>query len=365
MEAKSSEYFSTLQGVGTSVGSSVLAAVRHLPSVRWLSSAMEAKLLQRLAVVQYILSFLFMGPACIILLMYLLYTSCWWVTALYCLWLAHDWNTHKQAGRRSEWVRNWPVWTYFKDYFPIRLIKTHDLPPNKNYIFGYHPHGIFCFGAFCNFATEANMFSEKYPGITPYVATLSGNFLLPVAREYLMSAGVCPVTHDTIDFLLSRNGTGNAVIIAVGGAAESLNSSPGENHITLRNRKGFVRKALKHGAALVPVFSFGENETYQQVMFADGSVCRRVQKRLQKALGFALCLIRGCRLLSADPWGLMPFPKAITSVVGEPISVPQVSEPSAEEVDRYHALYMAAVQHLFEKEKTRFGLKKRDTLHIH
>ncbi|XP_042560476.1 diacylglycerol O-acyltransferase 2-like isoform X2 [Clupea harengus] len=351
--------------VGTSVRSSVLAAVRHLPSVRWVSSGTLTRLLQRLAVVQYILSFLFLGPVCIILLIYLLYTSCWWITALYYLWLVYDWKTHKQAGRRWSWVRGWPVWTYLSGYFPIQLIKTHHLPPDKNYIFGYHPHGIFCFGALCNFGTEANGFSKKYPGITPFVATLSGNFLLPVAREYLMSTGVCPVTHDTIDFILSRNGTGNAIVIAVGGAAESLNTTPGVNQVTLKNRKGFVRKALKHGAALVPVFSFGENDTYQQVMFADGSWCRWLQKRLQKIVGFALCVIQGCSLLSADTWGVMPFPKPITSVVGEPISVPQISEPSADEVDRYHALYMASLQRLFDTEKTRFGLTQRDTLLMH
>ena len=67
-------------------------------------------------------------------------------------------------------------------------------------------------------------------------------------------------------------------------------------------------------AALVPVFSFGENDTYQQVMFADGSWCRWLQKRLQKIVGFALCVIQGCSLLSADTWGVMPFPKPITSV---------------------------------------------------
>lgn len=72
---------------------------------------------------------------------------------------------------------------------------------------------------------------------------------------------------------------------------------------------GFMSRAV-----LVPVFSFGENETYQQVMFSEGSWCRWAQCRLQKVLGFALCLIRGCRLLSADPWGLTPFPTPITSV---------------------------------------------------
>lgn len=28
-----------------------------------------------------------------------------------------------------------------KDYFPIALVKTADLDPSKNYVFGYHPHG--------------------------------------------------------------------------------------------------------------------------------------------------------------------------------------------------------------------------------
>lgn len=71
----------------------------------------------------------------------------------------------------------------------LQLIKTHNLLPNRNYIFGYHPHGIFCFGAFCNFGTEATGFSKKFPGIKPSLATLAGNFRLPVLRDYLMSGG--------------------------------------------------------------------------------------------------------------------------------------------------------------------------------
>lgn len=63
----------------------------------------------------------------------------------------------------------------------------------------------------------------------------------------LLLPGICPVNRDTIDYLLSKNGSGNAVIIVVGGAAESLSSRPGKNAVTLRNRKGFVKLALRHG----------------------------------------------------------------------------------------------------------------------
>lgn len=73
--------------------------------------------------------------------------------------------------------------------FVLQLIKTHDLLPSRNYIFGYHPHGIFCFGGFCNFGTEATGFSKKFPGIKPSLATLAGNFRFPILRDYLMSGG--------------------------------------------------------------------------------------------------------------------------------------------------------------------------------
>lgn len=44
------------------------------------------------------------------------------------------------AGRA--WVRKSAWWQYLRDYFPVRLVKTAELSPNRNYIFGYHPHGI-------------------------------------------------------------------------------------------------------------------------------------------------------------------------------------------------------------------------------
>lgn len=71
----------------------------------------------------------------------------------------------------------------------LQLVKTHNLLTTRNYIFGYHPHGIMGLGAFCNFSTEATEVSKKFPGIRPYLATLAGNFRIPVLREYLMSGG--------------------------------------------------------------------------------------------------------------------------------------------------------------------------------
>ncbi|KAI2561921.1 DGAT2 isoform 4 [Pan troglodytes] len=304
------------------------------------------------------------GVACSAILMYIFCTDCWLIAVLYFTWLVFDWNTPKKGGRRSQWVRNWAVWRYFRDYFPIQLVKTHNLLTTRNYIFGYHPHGIMGLGAFCNFSTEATEVSKKFPGIRPYLATLAGNFRMPVLREYLMSGGICPVSRDTIDYLLSKNGSGNAIIIVVGGAAESLSSMPGKNAVTLRNRKGFVKLALRHGADLVPIYSFGENEVYKQVIFEEGSWGRWVQKKFQKYIGFAPCIFHGRGLFSSDTWGLVPYSKPITTVVGEPITIPKLEHPTQQDIDLYHTMYMEALVKLFDKHKTKFGLPETEVLEV-
>ncbi|CAN2388434.1 Diacylglycerol O-acyltransferase 2 [Pristimantis euphronides] len=61
-----------------------------------------------------------------------------------------------------------------------------------------------CLGAFCNFGTEAIGVSKKFPSIKPYLATLAGNFRMPVLRDYLMSGEICPVNRNTIDYILSK-----------------------------------------------------------------------------------------------------------------------------------------------------------------
>ncbi|KAI5128082.1 2-Acylglycerol O-Acyltransferase 3 [Manis pentadactyla] len=46
----------------------------------------------------------------------------------------------------------------------------------------------------------------------------------------------------------------------------------------------------------------------------------------------------------------------ITTVVGRPILVPQCLNPTQEEVDHYHMLYMKALEQLFEEHKESYGV---------
>ena len=131
--------------------------------------------LQTLAVVIFYYSFYFgalFGSAAIL---FLLFSSYYPLALLYLAWAyIYDAQTPNHGGRRSRFMRNLKIWKYFRDYFPLKLIKTVELEPSKNYIFGYHPHGILCAGAFACFGTEATDWAGIFPGITPHLLPLMG-----------------------------------------------------------------------------------------------------------------------------------------------------------------------------------------------
>jgi len=55
------------------------------------------------------------------------------------------------------------------------------------------------------------------------------------------------VSRDSIEWILTKQGTGNAAIIVVGGAEEALEAHPGSYVIMLKKRKGFVKMAIRTG----------------------------------------------------------------------------------------------------------------------
>ncbi|XP_023650591.1 2-acylglycerol O-acyltransferase 2-A [Paramormyrops kingsleyae] len=313
--------------------------------------------LQTAAVVQWVFSFLALAQCCLALFL-LLCLSQWWVLAvLYAGWLYLDRDTPIRGGRRSRWVRSWAMWTYFKDYFPISLIKTVDLDPKRNYLFGFHPHGVLVAGGFGNFCTEASGFATLFPGLTPYLLLLPFWFRVPFFRDYIMSGGLVSSEKSSASYILSQPEGGHVAVVAIGGAPESLDARPGALKLQVLNRKGFVKLALKHGAQLVPVFSFGENELFDQMENPVGSPLRCLQERMQKVMGVALPLFHA-RGVFQYSFGLLPYRKPIHTVVGRPIQVVQNPCPSREDIDALHKTYLDELTQLFEENKANYGISE-------
>ncbi|KAI3375939.1 hypothetical protein L3Q82_016350 [Scortum barcoo] len=390
--------------------------------------------LQTAATLQWVFSFLALAQCCLAAFVLLALSDWWMVALLYAGWLWLDWDTPSSGGRRSQWVRSWRVWDYFRDYFPITLVKTVDLDPKKNYIFGFHPHGgnspvclpvpvcvypsvsqvcwcagsivdlsvylsvsqvctvcsivdlsvctclslrcagrgpglsvcvpvclsgVLVAGGFGNFCTEATGFSRQFPGLRSHLLMLPFWFRVPLFRDYIMCGGLVSSCKASMSYyLVSRPEGGNVGVIAVGGGApEALDARPGALKLQVRNRKGFIKLALKHGAQLVPVFSFGENELFDQMQNPTGSPLRTLQNRLQSIMGVALPLFHA-RGVFQYSFGLMPYRKPIHTVVGKPISVTQTPSPSSEDIECLHHIYLQSLTDLFEQHKLNYGLKE-------
>ncbi|OWK17952.1 hypothetical protein Celaphus_00009245 [Cervus elaphus hippelaphus] len=318
---------------------------------------------QTFVVLQWIFSFAVLAQICIAVFIGLLFTRFWIFSVLYAVWWYLDLSKPWQGGRRIEALRRCVIWRYMKDYFPISLVKTAYLDPSRNYLAGFHPHGVLATGAFTNLCTESTGFSSLFPGIRPHLMMLNLWFWTPFFREYIMSGGLVPVDKESAAHILSRKEGGNLMAIIVGGVQEALDASPGGCKLVLRNRKGFIRLALTHGAALVPIFSFGENDIFKQVENSPGSWVRWFQDRLQKIIRVSIPLFYGCGVFQ-DSFGLMPYRRPITTVVGKPIEVQKTPHPSQEEVDRLHQRYMQELENLFEAHKLKYNVPRDQHLEI-
>ncbi|XP_069748252.1 2-acylglycerol O-acyltransferase 2 [Narcine bancroftii] len=309
--------------------------------------------LQTFMVLQWVFCFLALAQCCIAVFSALLFTRFWFVSVLYATWWFLDWNTPYRGGRSIHCIRALRLWGYFRDYFPIQLVKTADLDPKKNYIFGFHPHGVLVAGAFGNFCIEVMRFQTLYPGLRPHMLMLPLWFRVPFFRDYIMSAGLVPSDKESAKYLLRRKEGGNVAVIAIGGAPEALDARPGAFTLQLKNRKGFIKLALQCGAPLVPVFSFGENEVFNQVNNPKGSFLRRLQDRLQMWMGISLPLFHA-RGVFQYSFGLLPYRKPIHTVVGRPIEVDRRDNPTLEEINELHQKYIEGLSHLFEEHKAKY-----------
>ncbi|KAL1994651.1 hypothetical protein VTN49DRAFT_2121 [Thermomyces lanuginosus] len=272
---------------------------------------------------------------------------------------------------RSSTMRSLPIWRFYAGYFPARLHRTVPLLPTRKYIFGYHPHGIISHGAFAAFATEALGFSRLFPGITNTLLTLDSNFRVPFYREYIMSMGLASVSRESCENILTQGGAdgegmGRAITIVVGGARESLDARPGTMRLVLKNRKGFMKLAVRTGADLVPVLGFGENDLYEQVDSAKHPIIHKFQLLVKKALGFTIPLFHARGVFNYDV-GLMPYRRPLNIVVGKPIPVER-QENRDKIDDKYinelHARYVQELRRLWEDYRDVYAPNRKSELEI-
>jgi hypothetical protein len=93
-------------------------------------------------------------------------------------------------------------------------------------------------------------------------------------------------------------------------------------------------------ASLLPHRSFGEEKTYWTLNWFEKARMNLLAARNIPPVWFL------------GKYGILPFDNIdITLVVGEAIQLPKIEKPTKEDVDKYHALYVAGLRKVFDENK--------------
>jgi hypothetical protein len=117
----------------------------------------------------------------------------------------------------------------------------------EKYLMTAQPHGVI---SFCGICSAVNG-PEWLPLIKSAVA--SALLYAPIIKHVVGLFGLCDASKASLKKELKRQ----SVVLYVGGIAELFLSSPTEEKLYLKRRKGFIKLALTEGVDVVPIYCFG------------------------------------------------------------------------------------------------------------
>lgn len=281
----------------------------------------------------------------------------WAITAM-CIMSVIYWPTYwsnpEESGRRmwkaiqgpvSRWLEEASL-LHFGGILIVRESKD-PLPPSGRYIFGFHPHGLF--PAFISWIHLTSSWRTLFPGVQPVGLGASVIFRVPILRDLNLWAGMRKVSRKVFRKALMEQ---RSVILCPGGQSELAHHvTQHRKRVTLCARhKGFVRMAIETGSSLVPIFSFGESQLFDNLISWPS-----VQRYTYKRIGFPF------PFLPFGFLGFLPLPRGrpVVLVVGEPIAPLRTTEvPTVEEVDLLWERYFSAIREIYDTHKARFGYEE-------
>lgn len=237
------------------------------------------------------------------------------------------------------------------DYFQFEVIEEdaenvlQSMEQGKNYIFGIQPHGVISYGGICS----AIAFDQKYMRVKTAVASVV--LKIPILKHVMGIFNLTNASSSNLKRILNRDGVDGSIVLYVGGMAELFYCSRDVEKLYLSKRKGFVKLALCHGVDIVPIYMFGNTSVLSVLTH-----------------GLLADISRKFKLSTTFFWGkwYLPIPRddKIIFVSGKPLKIPHIAEPTEDDINKYHSLYIKEVERIFETYKKRLPLYKNKRLVI-
>lgn len=141
--------------------------------------------------------------------------------------------------------------------------------------------------------------------------------------------------------MISYLDKGESLALPPGGFEEATLTYSKKDRAYIKKRTGFVKLCLQRGVQIRPAYTFGENSLFWN---------------LQGFWDLRLALNR-MGLPAIVIWGMPLFPLLprkdvkLLVVVGKPLVLPKIPNPTKEEVKIWHDKYMVALQTLYDNHK--------------
>jgi 1-acyl-sn-glycerol-3-phosphate acyltransferase len=224
-----------------------------------------------------------------------------------------------------------------KESFKLR----HSLP-NGRYIYMWHPHGLYNASQYLHIASNLTKWPSQDKNIK--ITGFHGLLWLPFISEIFEHIGIVPTSYNEMKKTLVEE---TSLSVCPGGMREMLPVEGDETamRVFLKKRRGIFKLALETGTPLIPVISFGEHKLYEPIYTP-----KWIQDFLEP---YDMC-IPIPTVSSVLKWFSLisnPLTQPVITVVGEPVLVEKVENPSNSDIVRLRERYIDSLVAMYKKEK--------------
>jgi len=241
-------------------------------------------------------------------------------------------------------ITNTKLYSQLCRHFSLKVVLTSEFSnilDSETMIFSSVPHSIFPLGNVLLLPSLFIFLKRKVMGLTT-----TAMIHAPILRHIFIPMGVTTASFDNC-FTILKSGISIGVIL--GGVAEIFEKQTETSEtIFIKDRKGFIKLGLLTGSYIVPSFLFGHSKLFSCIRDRFG-----ILQYISRKLGFSCTIVFGKYFL--------PIPRQIplTLVLGSPIKIPKIENPTQEQIDEYHTIFVAQIQKLYEQFKGSYGWSKK------
>ncbi|KNC73785.1 hypothetical protein SARC_13658 [Sphaeroforma arctica JP610] len=84
---------------------------------------------------------------------------------------------------------------------------------------------------------------------------------------------------------------------------------------------------------------------------------------MMKTVGFTLPMFHGRGFFQYN-FGLTPMRKPLVTIVGKPIELPKLDNPTQDDVDKYHQEYIDALKDIYNRWKQDLAPDRKSSMNI-